>query len=193
MCMFNINTSKQKYVSLLLVCVLGSCPSVFSQIKIGENPKSINADAMLEIESVNKGFLLPRIALVSTTLSAPLKSFTGGMVVYNTSNSNDLTPGLYYSDGTKWIKASNTTTSSTTPTPSPPTPSNPLNNVQSKFETVSINGQTIFKTPAVITDINKILLYRNGIMIACTLNNSTSIISEVPCKQGDQIRIIQLL
>ena len=191
MCMFNINTSKQKYVSLLLVCVLGSCPSVFSQIKIGENPKSINADAMLEIESVNKGFLLPRIALVSTTLSAPLKNFTGGMVVYNTSNSNDLTPGLYYSDGTKWIKASNTT--STTSTTSPPTPSNPLNNVQSKFETVSINGQTIFKTPAVITDINKILLYRNGIMIACTLNNSTSIISEVPCKQGDQIRIIQLL
>jgi len=188
MCMFNINTSKQKYVSLLLVCVLGSCPSVFSQIKIGENPKSINADAMLEIESVNKGFLLPRIALVATTLSAPLKNFTGGMVVYNTSNSNDLTPGLYYSDGTKWIKASNTTS-----TTSPPTPSNPLNNVQSKFETVSINGQTIFKTPAVITDINKILLYRNGIMIACTLNNSTSIISEVPCKQGDQIRIIQLL
>jgi hypothetical protein len=185
---FNINKSKQHYLWLLIVCSLGSCSSVFSQIKIGENPKSINADAILEVESVNKGFLLPRIALVSTTVSAPLKKFTGGMVVYNTSSSNDLTPGLYYCDGTKWIKASNTTTSS-----SPATPSNPLNNVQSKIETVATNGQTIFKTPSVITDINKILLYRNGIMISCTLNNSNSIISEVPCKQGDQIRIIQLL
>lgn len=183
---FNINKSKQNYLLLLLVCILGSCPSVVSQIKIGENPKSINADAILEIESVNKGFLLPRISLVSTTISAPLKKFTSGMVVYNTSNSNDLTPGLYYCDGTKWIKASNTTSSS-------PTSSNPLNNVQSKIEIVATNGETIFKTPSTITDINKILLYRNGIMISCTLNNSNSIISEVPCKQGDQIRIIQLL
>ncbi len=109
------------------------------------------------------------------------------MVVYNTSNSNDLSPGLYYSDGTKWIKASNTTASS------PPTPSNPLNNVQIIIENVATDGQTIFKTPSLITDINKILLYRNGIMISSTLNNSNTIISEVPCKQGDQIRIIQLL
>ncbi len=185
--LFNIHKANQHYLLLLLVGILGSCPSVFSQLKIGENPKSINADAILDVESTNKGFLLPRIGLVSTNVSTPLKKFTSGMVVYNTSNSNDLSPGLYYSDGTKWIKASNTTTSP------PPTPSNPLNNVQIIIENVATDGQTIFKTPSLITDINKILLYRNGIMISSTLNNSNTIISEVPCKQGDQIRIIQLL
>lgn len=182
--MLNITSNNKLYVLLLFVFLSGIFSPVFSQIKVGENPKSINADAMLEVESLNKGLLLPRIALVSTNLSAPLKNFTGGMLVYNTSNSNDLSPGLYYSDGVKWIRASNTSN-----TPS----SNLLNNVQSNIETVATNGQTIFKTPSPITDINKILLYRNGIMITCTLNNSNSIISEVPCKQGDQIRIIQLL
>ncbi len=187
MILFNIPKLNQNYLLLLLVGILGSCPSVFSQLKIGENPKSINADAILDLESVNKGFLLPRIGLVSTNVSTPLKRFTSGMVVYNTSNSNDLSPGLYYCDGTKWIKASNTTTSS------PPTPSNQLNNVQIIIENVATDGQTLFKTPSLITNINKILLYRNGIMISCTLNNSNTIISEVPCKKGDQIRIIQLL
>ena len=187
MILFNIPKLNQNYLLLLLVGILGSCPSVFSQLKIGENPKSINADAILDVESVNKGFLLPRIGLVSTNVSTPLKRFTSGMVVYNTSNSNDLSPGLYYCDGTKWIKASNTTTSS------PPTPSNQLNNVQIIIENVATDGQTLFKTPSLITNINKILLYRNGIMISCTLNNSNTIISEVPCKKGDQIRIIQLL
>lgn len=187
MILFNIPKLNQNYLLLLLVGILGSCPSVFSQLKIGENPKSINADAILDLESVNKGFLLPRIGLVSTNVSTPLKRFTSGMVVYNTSNCNDLSPGLYYCDGTKWIKASNTTTSS------PPTPSNQLNNVQLTIENVAADGQTLFKTPSLITNINKILLYRNGIMISCTLNNSNTIISEVPCKKGDQIRIIQLL
>ncbi len=187
MILFNIPKLNQNYLLLLLVGILGSCPSVFSQLKIGENPKSINADAILDVESVNKGFLLPRIGLVSTNVSTPLKRFTSGMVVYNTSNCNDLSPGLYYCDGTKWIKASNTTTSS------PPTPSNQLNNVQIIIENVATDGQTLFKTPSLITNINKILLYRNGIMISCTLNNSNTIISEVPCKKGDQIRIIQLL
>ena len=65
--------------------------------------------------------------------------------------------------------------------------------VQNYTETVATNGKTIFSTPATITDSNKIFLYRNGVLISFTLNNSNSIVSELPCKQGDQIRIIQLL
>ena len=104
------------------------------------------------------------------------------MVVYNITSNNDLTPGLYYSDGTKWIRAN----------------TNPANTgfllgAQSYTETVAVNDQTIFKTPATITDVNKIFLYRNGIMISFSVNNSTSIKTELPCKQGDQIRIVQLL
>ena len=67
------------------------------------------------------------------------------------------------------------------------------NAVKSYIETVATNGKNIFFTPAIISDINKITLYRNGVLISFTVNNSNSIISEIPCKQGDQIRIIQLL
>ena len=167
---------------MIMLCIVGACSSssLVAQIKIGENNKSINADAMLDIESINKGVLLPRVALVSTTSASPLKSLVSGMIVYNTSSSNDLTPGLYYSDGTKWIKANNNTS--------------PLMfSAQNHTEIVSTDGQTIFKTPGIITEQTKIFLYRNGILIAHTINSNNSIVSEIPCRQGDQIRIIQLL
>jgi hypothetical protein len=71
-------------------------------------------------------------------------------------------------------------------------PSATINNsIQNYSEIVASNGKNIFTTPATITDINKIFLYRNGVLISFTLNNSNSIISELPCNQGDQIRIIQ--
>jgi len=177
-----INMHNIKALTVLLIIIVGCKYPLSAQIKIGENPKSINADAVLDVESSNKGILLPRIALSSTTSASPLKNFTSGMVVYNTSSSNDLTPGLYYSDGTKWIKG-NTTISNT----------GFLIGAQSYLETVATSNQSIFKTPATITDVNKIFLYRNGIMISFSINNSTSIKSELPCNQGDQIRIIQLL
>ena len=263
-----------------LVVLLSYSPILFSQVKIGDNPKSINGDAMLEVESTNKGILLPRIALKSTTSSFPLKSFTPGMIVYNTSSSNDLTPGLYYCDGKKWIKGNsnltpsdsasqqgvfwtmkgNNTVSSNnflgsinkapliiktnnierlrvtengwvgigTATPKAalqvkgqlvvdslslgnsstdkllvanPTdgrvkyiPASGLTNgVQQYSEIVAVNGKNIFSTPATISDINKVTLFRNGVLISFTVNGTNSIISEIPCKLGDQIKIIQLL
>ena len=275
---FKMKNIYSQIAASVLILALAYTPNIFSQVKIGDNPRSINADAMLEIESTNKGVLLPRIALKSTTSAAPLKKLIAGMVVYNTSNTNDITPGLYYSDGTKWIRAvtninesestsnqlwslkgnkgitTNNFLGSTNNAPliiktnnlerlrdtekgwvgiGTSTPksalqtkgqliidsislgnretdkilvANPndgkvkyvpasslINNVQNYCEMVSNNGQTIFKTPATITDINKIFLYRNGVLISFTVNNNNSILAELPCKQGDQIRIIQLL
>lgn len=171
----------KKFIPAFLF-IAGVCftSTLFAQIKIGENNKNINADAMLDIESVNKGVLFPRIALVSTTSSSPLKIFSIGMVVYNTSSENDLTPGLYYCDGTKWIKANNNTSTIQI-------------TAQNHTEIVSTEGQTIFKTPGIITEQTKLFLYRNGILIAHTINSNNTIIAELACKQGDQIRIIQLL
>ncbi|MFN5422630.1 MAG: hypothetical protein ACK5AO_05135 [bacterium] len=264
----------------MLILTLTSNSLLFSQVKIGDNPRSINADAVLEIESSNKGVLLPRIALKSISIAAPLKNFIQGMIVYNTTTNTELTPGLYYCDGTKWIKAfnnqkepetnsnqnqlwslkgNNGVTSNNFLGPTNDAPliiktnnlermrisekgwvgigtsapksalqikgqliidtlsagnpqtdkilvANPIdgrvksisvsaltNGVQNYTEVVSYNGQNIFNTPAIITDANKILLYRNGVLISFTVNNNNSIVSELPCKQGDQIRIIQLL
>jgi hypothetical protein len=77
----------------------------YAQVKVGDNPTTINANAVLEMESTNKGALLPRVALTATTNAAPLSAHVQGMFVYNTATSSDVTPGIYYNDGTKWQQA----------------------------------------------------------------------------------------
>jgi hypothetical protein len=75
-----------------------------AQIKLGDNPTEIDANSLLELESANQGLLFPRILLTSTTSANPLTAHIAGMTVYNLSSQNDVLPGLYYNDGTKWVK-----------------------------------------------------------------------------------------
>ena len=91
---------KQLYFAML--AVLFSALS-FAQTKIGTSPE-INADAMFEVESSNKGLLLPRVELTSTKLSAPLSTHVAGMTVYNMKAQNDVVVGFYYNDGNKWLQ-----------------------------------------------------------------------------------------
>lgn len=89
---------------LLVVFVLCFCTHRLSaQGKVGNNVMTLHPDAVFELESTNKGFLLPRLALDSTKLPAPLSSFVKGMVVYNTAVIHDVSEGIYYSDGTQWL------------------------------------------------------------------------------------------
>ncbi|WP_080752476.1 hypothetical protein [Myroides marinus] len=89
---------KQLYFAML--AVLFSTVS-FAQTKIGTSP-DINADAMFEVESTNKGLLLPRVELNSTKEAAPMSTHVAGMTVYNTKAQNDVLVGFYYNDGEKW-------------------------------------------------------------------------------------------
>ncbi len=88
-------------MALLFVVVSNT---IFAQVKVSNTPSAANPNAMLEIEATNKGLLLPRVALVSTTSFLPLTAFVKGMLVYDTATINDITPGMYYCDGTQWIK-----------------------------------------------------------------------------------------
>lgn len=83
----------------LLVHLIG-----FSQVKIGNNPNSINPNSILELESTNKGLLLPRLALTSTLNATPLVNHIAGMTVYNTATTGDVTPGFYFNNGVNWIR-----------------------------------------------------------------------------------------
>lgn len=77
-----------------------------SQVKIGDNPGTINANSLLEMESTNKGLLPPRVTLTSLTSVSPLTgTVPSGMLVYNAAGS--LTYGYYYWDGTEWKLLSN--------------------------------------------------------------------------------------
>lgn len=74
---------------------------VQAQVKIGNNPTIINANSLLELESTNKGFLPPRVALNDASLVAPLTgTVPAGMLVF--SSGGTLADGYYYWNGTMW-------------------------------------------------------------------------------------------
>jgi hypothetical protein len=248
-----------------------------AQVKVSTTATAANPNAMLEIEATNKGLLLPRLSLVSTTLAAPLTNFVKGMLVYDTATVNDITPGMYYCDGVKWIKVNGATSGSgtalnawnltgntgtntatdfvgTTDNKDVVFKTNSLERVRftkdgwvgigtvtpkatleikgqliidtleygdinvdkilvadaagkvkaiSAFDIaskilkktyfVSFTGQTNFVTPSSITDPDKILLYRNGVLINFNVLNSTTIVAEIASTQYDEIKIVQTL
>ncbi|MDB2606853.1 collagen-like protein [Zobellia sp.] len=64
---------------------------------------------------------------------------------------------------------------------------------QEQIVILASNGQTHFQTPALITDEEKIEVFRNGIRVDCTAVNQNTIALEsgVICYQNDNIRIVQ--
>ena len=87
-----------KKILLLFLLVSGS---LFAQVGIGtENP---NPSSQLDIQSSDRGILIPRIALTSITDQT---SITAGnvesLLVYNSTTNNTLSPGYYYWFNGKW-------------------------------------------------------------------------------------------
>ena len=86
-----------------------------AQVKIGNNPNTIDTNSLLELESTNKGFLPPRVALNSISSVSPLTgTVPAGMLVYSTGGT--LTDGYYYWNGTEWRKIGNGETNVVTKT-----------------------------------------------------------------------------
>jgi hypothetical protein len=98
---------KNKFITILFL--FGSNYS-FSQVKIGNNPTVINPKSILEIESTNKGVLIPRIALTATNNISPFSSLSAtdeSLLIYNTAStgtgSTAVIPGFYYWNGSNWV------------------------------------------------------------------------------------------
>ncbi|MEX0273828.1 MAG: hypothetical protein AB3N16_05565, partial [Flavobacteriaceae bacterium] len=64
-----------------------------AQVKIGENPNSIDAASIIELESTNKAFVLTRLTTSQMQAISPLR----GALVYNTE-----TDCVHYYDGSQW-------------------------------------------------------------------------------------------
>jgi hypothetical protein len=85
-------------VGILLLFISAN---LYAQVKIGDNPGTIDANSLLELESTTKGFLPPRVTLTSKSSVAPLTgTVPSGMLVYNSAGS--LATGYYYWNGTEW-------------------------------------------------------------------------------------------
>ena len=90
----------KKVFFLFITAVMASHST--AQVKIGDNPNTINANSMLELESTNKGFLPPRIPLNSLTSTAPMTAtIAEGTLVY--SDGGSLPDGYYYWYATRWV------------------------------------------------------------------------------------------
>ncbi|WP_418121705.1 hypothetical protein ACNFU2_11365 [Chryseobacterium sp. PTM-20240506] len=93
----------KNYLSLkALPLVFALTFPVITLAQVGINTTNPNTNAVLDVNSANKGLLPPRVALTATSQPAPLTAHVAGMVVYNTASVNGLSPGLYLNDGTKW-------------------------------------------------------------------------------------------
>lgn len=76
---------------------------------VGIGTQTPEASAKLELKDAARGFLPPRVALLSTTnSSSPVSSPATGLMVYNTatagSGTTAVSPGYYYYDGSSWVK-----------------------------------------------------------------------------------------
>jgi hypothetical protein len=92
-------------MSMILITLLLSGLSVTSvaQVKITDGVDlTMDANSLLELESVNRGLLIPRVALVSLDQPDPLTDpVPTGMLVYSTGGS--VPDGFYYWNESKWV------------------------------------------------------------------------------------------
>lgn len=118
---------KKVLLSILLnVFVIG----MYAQVKIkdqGVSTETPKTGALLELDSPNKGLLMPRVELSATNSVVPFNANSAsiamsdllGMTVYNTKSSGSgdtaVTPGIYYNDGSKWVKVGGGSTSAEIP------------------------------------------------------------------------------
>ena len=93
------------FLTLVTPLILIQC--ITAQVGIG----TTLPQGALDLKTTTTGLVYPKVALTSTTVQAPVINPTGpnlepGTVVYNTgytqTGTNDVTPGLYVWDGSKW-------------------------------------------------------------------------------------------
>ncbi|OIN55450.1 hypothetical protein BLX24_30575 [Arsenicibacter rosenii] len=95
--------------------------SLFAQLKVGNNPTTINPGSVIEMESTNKGMMLPRVALTSTTTWGLAGTPSAGMVVYNTATAGSGTSAvsantIYMWNGTNWERLVKSSDNNAVPT-----------------------------------------------------------------------------
>jgi hypothetical protein len=68
------------------------------------------SSAQLDVNATDKGFLPPRVALQAVNNATPINAPAAGLLVFNTATAgtppNNVIPGYYYWNGTKWDKLS---------------------------------------------------------------------------------------
>lgn len=91
----------------IITLLLGFCTLQKASAQIGIGTTAPSESSILDIKSTDKGLLIPRIALSTTTAASPINNPENGLMVYNTFNGNDVVPGFYYWENTMWLRIQN--------------------------------------------------------------------------------------
>lgn len=194
--------------------------NLYGQIGIGTTTP--NASSVLDIESNNKGLLIPRIPLVDTADNITIANPATSLLVYNTTTNSNITEGYYYWNASQWVRLSDKTPRlfNGTSNPSNSIPANSIpgdvyvnsttgalftfdgtnwvsqsiaNNILTT-SFIATDGQTEFTTPWTVSTSN-IKVFRNGINISFSVlsTNVLKIENEAVCYQNDEIKIYKYL
>src|SRR5690606_5440090 len=91
---------------LLPLAVILSATASYAQVGIGT--LTPNKSAQLEVVAEDKGVLIPRVRLTSTTDAVTItQGNINSLLVFNTNTQNDITPGYYYWYDNKWMRIVN--------------------------------------------------------------------------------------
>ncbi len=96
-------SSNKGFLILITLLLSGLFFRSYSQVKITDGvDMTMNANSLLELESINRGLLIPRVSLVSLDQPDPLTDpVPAGMLVYSTGGS--VPDGFYYWNDSKWV------------------------------------------------------------------------------------------
>ncbi len=105
----HMKTKKSLNRSAVIACICMMGSMAYAQnIGVNTTGAAPNVSALLDVDAAptnDKGILIPRVTLTQTTSNAPVgASVATSLMVYNTATLNDVTPGYYYWDGTKWVR-----------------------------------------------------------------------------------------
>jgi len=86
--------------NLVLAYCFSLLASIVSSQNVGIGTLSPDNSASLEVQSTNKGVLVPRIALTAANVASPVTSPADALLIYNTATAgagtNAVIPGFYY-------------------------------------------------------------------------------------------------
>ncbi len=105
-----------KTICILFAAMFISMHTYSQNVGINATGVAPDSSAALDVSSVDRGVLIPRVSLSSANTYSPIlvKPDTS-LLVYNTATNgttpNEVSPGFYYWSGNKWVRIADKTTS----------------------------------------------------------------------------------
>ena len=75
-------------------------------VAINNNGAPPDSSAILDVSADDRGVLIPRVDLIGSDDTLTVESPATGLLVYNTTDNDELTPGFYYWNSNTWQRIS---------------------------------------------------------------------------------------